>query len=105
MPHRQSTSIAGVSRRGIAGGSRAGGAPAWVTVDPVSQLLSPAMSTPLDQLTFDRLAPFPALAKVRAAAASADWSGVAACYGELDSWDMRTAAVRAVGETPGAEHF
>ncbi|MFS8478174.1 MAG: hypothetical protein FWJ93_04240 [Micromonosporaceae bacterium] len=55
--------------------------------------------------TFDRLAPYPELAAVRDAAVVGDWAGVAAAYGKLESWDLRTAAVSVVGETADAERF
>lgn len=65
----------------------------------------PRMLTPPREITFDRLAPYPALMSVRTAAEAGDWAGVRAAYDTLTTWDMRTAAARTVGETAGAEQF
>jgi hypothetical protein len=63
------------------------------------------MSLPAGELIFDRYAPFPELTWLHTAAERGDWPEIQRIYGGLGSWEMRTAAVRAVGEVAGSERF
>jgi len=60
---------------------------------------------PAAQLDYDYAAPFPILLQARSAAGQHDYAGIARAYAGAESWSIRTALVRVVGETLGLESF